>query len=493
MKIFLGAIATETNTLISIPTGAVRFVKNNSQSGRTDPEGAGPLLAEYRRLAEQDGHQVVDGLCCSAKPLGPTVRTVYEALRDQLLGELQASLPVDAVMLYLHGAMVAEGYPDCEGDLLARIRRLVGPKTAIGVELDLHCHFTDRMHRAADIIICYKEYPHVDGLDRAREVYRITMATARGEVQPVTAVYDCKMVGFWNTMREPMTGFVKRMRELEELDGILSISFGHGFPWGDVPESGAKIWVIADQDGELAAAVAQRLGRELWSLRDQTRATCIGLDAAIDLALQDGDGPCVLADIADNPGGGAAGDSTFILRRLVERKVGNAAVGLIYDPGAVAICLEAGAGARFSLRIGGKCGRASGDPIDLSVTVRGLADSHTQTVFGNQEHLGAGAWVQTDDGIDIVIVSVRSQVYGIDGFEGFGIHLRQKKIVAVKSAQHFYAAFAPIASSVLYVSTAGALSWEFAALSYQNRDCNFWPRVADPFSTEPAGVALDRR
>jgi microcystin degradation protein MlrC len=485
MKFFIAQLATETNTFAPSPTGWGGFkdlgiFRGNASS--VEPLGAGHLLAELRRMAEADGHEVIESICAGAHPLGPTVRQVYETLRDQVLEDLVAAMPVGAVQLMLHGAMVAEGYEDCEGDLIARVRAIVGPKVPIGVELDLHCHFTELMREQADVIICFKEYPHIDAIDRARELYRIVMDTAAGLVRPTTGVADCRMVGLWHTTREPMVSFVKRMQSLEGKDGILSVSFGHGFAWGDVPESGAKVWVVTDADQAGADAVAAVLAAELWTMRDAAKPQHMDLDAALARAEAIASGPIILADIADNPGGGAAGDSTFILRRIIELGVKDYAIGCFWDPGAVQICKDAGEGANIDLRLGGKCGPGSGDPLDLRVTVKKVLEVHAQTAWGMSVSLGTSVWLQAAEGRgDIVATALRCQIYGRDAFTGLGIDLEAKKLVIVKSAQHFHSDFAPIAKDVIYVSTPGVVAWDFANIPYRRRDLNYWPRVENPF------------
>ena len=161
-----------------------------------------------------------------------------------------------------------------------------------------------------------------------------------------------------------MAGFVRRMQSFEGRDGVLSVSLGHGFPWGDVPEAGAKLWVVTDDDLAKADALAAQLAREFWALRDATRPAWLDIDAGLDRALAVEGGPVVLADVADNPGGGAPCDSTFILRRVVERRIANVAIGCFWDLGAIQICKDAGVGATLNLRIGGKCvySRRSGGP-----------------------------------------------------------------------------------------------------------------------------------
>lgn len=476
MKIHIAGIATETNTFAMAPTGLAAWEVDHGEGRSAEAQrwhDAG------RRLAARDGHEAHFGLLAAAQPGGTTVQAAYETLRDELLQRLQAAGPVDAVLLVLHGAMVAEACADCEGDLIERVRALVGPGVPIGVELDLHCHFTERMHRHADILIAYKEYPHTDLVERFEELWALTLATAQGRVRPVTAVHDCRMVGFWHTTREPMQGFVAHMKALEARPGVLSVSFGHGFPWGDVPEAGAKVWVVTDGDAALGARLAQELAQQIWAMRQQTAARQSNIGQAMDrLAAHAGGRPLVLADIADNAGGGAGSDSTFILQALVQRGIGQVALAPFWDLGALQVCAEAGVGARLDLRVGGKLGPLSGDPVDLRVTVRALVEDHWQTGLSNHPApCGRSAWVSTDEGLDLVLITRRQQAIGTELFTGLGIDLTTRRGIVVKSSQHFHAAFAPLASEVLYVESPGLLNTDFANIPYRHRSLDYWPRV----------------
>jgi microcystin degradation protein MlrC len=366
--------------------------------------------------------------------------------------------------------------------VIRRCRAIVGPRVPIGVELDLHCHITPAMVEQATAIVTFKEYPHVDIGDRAADLYRLVVAAARGAVRPVSALYDCRMVGMFRTPAAPVRGFVDRLKAAEGRDGVLAVSFGHGFPWGDVEDVGARILVVTDGDPAQAGRLAEAFGREIFALRDQTVTEHLSPDEAIDRARQLGGGPVVLADVADNAGGGAPSDSTFILKRLLERGVRGAAVGCFWDPLAVRFCAEAGAGASFVLRVGGKCGPVSGDPLDLSVTVRSVVPRLEQTgLSGGRAVFGEAAWVEAE-GIDVVLTTIRSQTFAPDAFGNLGLDVRERQLVVVKSTQHFHAAFAPIARAVLYVSTPGAIPPDFAGIPYTKRRTPFWPRVADPFA-----------
>ena len=487
MRIFTAAFETETNTFSPLPTGLRSFERYGIQRG-----GGGPItpalhtgsMLAWRALAERDGHTVVESIAASAEPAGRVLQRVYEGLRDELLGDLAAALPVDVILLYLHGAMAAEGEDDCEGDILARIRALVGSTCAVGVELDLHCHLTARMVEHATALVTFKEYPHDDILDRAAETYAICTAAAGGFIRPVMSLYDCRAIGQWPTTNEPIRSFVRRIRAAEG-DGILSVSFGHGYPWADVADVGAKIVVIADGDRDRADRLAAELGEEFWQMREAARYPAVPIEVGLDEALAAGSAPVVLADGADNAGGGAPSDSTFVARRIIERGIHNVASAAYYDPMAVEICFEAGVGAVLDLRVGGKLGVTSGQPLDLHATVRGLREDHQQQSLIGSMSVGRSAWIEAA-GIDFVLVSVRTQVFAPDIFTGLGIDLAGKRIIVVKSLQHFYRKFAPLAGRIIYLGAPGALRFDAENIAYTKRDLRYWPRVADPFAPAPA-------
>jgi microcystin degradation protein MlrC len=483
MKIFAATLVTETNTFAVVPTGRSDFEIYGIHLGDAslkDPAGVGAMHAELRRLAEPDGHQVVESLCAFAQPAGRTLRAVYEEFRERILADLKAALPVDAVQLYLHGAMVADGYDDCEGDLIERVRHIVGAGVHIGVELDLHCHFSEQMRANADAIICYKEYPHTDILDRARELYRIAIDHVSGKISPMMACYDTRMVGKWATTSEPMLSFVAQMKALEGKDGVLSVSLGHGFQAGDVADSGARVWVITDGDAGKAAKLAAQVGQDFWDMRT-IDPPAPPLPEVLQQASQSKAVPVILADTGDNPGGGAMGDATFVLRALLDAGIHDAALGHFWDLGAVHLCCSAGVGAKLDLRIGGKCGPLSGDPVDLRVTVRAIRENQFELGLGMRMPLGSVVWVQSEQGLDLVLCTVRSQVFSPSTFQELGIDVLSKQIVVVKSNQHFHQHFAPIAGEIVYLMTPGTTDRNVAAIPYKIRSLNYWPRVENPF------------
>ncbi len=481
MNVFLASLLAETNSFAVCPTGYAAFEEQGIRRRAddvADPMGILPAIEAVREAAERHGVNLIEGLCAAAQPMGPVVHAAYVSLRDELLDGLMAALPVAAVFLLLHGAMTTDQIDDCEGDLLARVRTIVGPTVPIGVSLDPHCHLTRRMTEATDIIVAYKEYPHTDTAETAVAAFDLMIAAARGAIVPRLGVHDCRMMGLWPTTSGPMAGFVERMREIEAQSGILSVSLGHGMAYGDVAEAGSKLWVLTDGDAASARALARQLVSDLYDLRETIRTQFTSLENALDrLADWDGERPMVLADVADNPGGGAMGDSTFILRALIDKGFARVALGGLWDPGAVQICREAGEGAAFVMRLGGKTGGPSGSPVDVRATVMRVLDEHWQDDFGSRASLGPSAWVRTEGNIDIVLISRRQQVLGIDLFTGIGIDLRDLCGVVVKSMHHFQHSFSASIGGIVYVDTPGLMRTDFESIPFVHRSTDYWPRV----------------
>lgn len=489
-RIFTACLGTETNSFSPIPTGMELFkstmmVRDGRHGDR--PNLFGLPLITWRNKSVERGWTVIESLGAFATPAGDTTRATYETLRDEILADLRGALPVDAVMLNLHGAMIADGYPDAEGDLLMHVRAIVGPDVFVGAELDLHCHLTELKVASTNALVIYKEYPHVDVVERAEELFAIAEAALDGRCRPVMAMHDCRMLGIYPTTREPLVGFVSKMKSLEGKDGILSVSLAHGFPWGDTPEVGTRMLVVADGDAAKAAALAQRLGDEVFAAREQFVPPFLTIDGAIDkvLARNTSDRPMVLADVADNPGIGAAGDSTFMLKRLIDRKAGGVAMSPFWDPGATLLAFDAGEGARLRMRIGGKLGPASGPPVDVEVTVMKLVRNAFQPFGGAMAPLGNMAWLRIggpadEDAIDVVVNDHRMQSFHPDCFTVVGIDIGKRRGLVVKSTQHFHAGFAPVAEEILYVSAPGTGSMDMKTLPFTRVKRPLWPLVANP-------------
>ncbi len=455
MRIFTASLATETNTFAPLPTDRLAFEETAYFPPGVHPETptlcSAPVVAARRLRAE--GHTVIEGTATWAEPAGLVGRGTYEALRDEILGQLGAALPVDVALFGLHGCMVADGYDDCEGDLLSRARAIV-PDAVIGAELDLHAHLTEAMVNAADVVIAFKEFPHTDFLARAEDLVRLCMATAEGKERPVPALYDMRRIGGYMTSREPGRSFTDRLIALEGRDGILSASIIHGYQAADVYDMGMKVLVYGDGDATRAGAVAEALAREILSWTPAQETPHYKPEAAIDKAVATKGQPVVLADRWDNPGGGVAGDSTVLLRALLARPDVPAAIGAMWDPIAVKLATAAGAGAKLHLRFCGKATPQSGEPVDAVVHIRSVSDNLLIPFEQSVVSLGAAACVSIGS-LDVVLASTRAQTFSPEAFTRMGVDLRQKKVVAVKSSNHFYAAFAPLAADVLYVDSGG--------------------------------------
>ena len=482
MKLFIASLSTETNSFSPLPTGRLSFEEGaiSREASRGPVQYWSAPMKIWRDAAEAKGWDVAESLTAHAQPAGPTVRQVYEEFRDEILADLEAALPVDAILLSLHGAMIADGYDDCEGDLISHCRRIAGPKAVIGGLLDPHCHLTEAMLEDATLLVAYKEYPHVDIPERARDLFRLAADAAEGNTTPVMRDYDCHMICAMHTPYEPMRGFVDMLAEREREDGILSLSLAHGFPWGDHERVGARMLAITDGDGERASSLAKEIGDHLFSLRREIMRPYPDISGALDRATAANNGPVVLADVSDNAGGGAPSDATFLLEAMLERGVTDAVTGIYWDPIAVRICREAGEGATLDLRLGGKCGPMSGNPLDLTVTVRRIASGLTQRFGELASALGEMVWLEAN-GIDIVVNDHRTQTFHPEAFTGLGIDLAEKRIVCVKSSQHFHAGFAPIASEVIHVATPGSITPDYASIPYTKRKPNYWPRMENPF------------
>lgn len=482
MRIFIATMGTETNSFSPIPTGMNAFAEYEYWDGdgscRPPVWGNIPLV-EWRRLAESDGHEIVESLCAFAMPAGPVTRVAHETVRDRILADL-ADARADLVLFNLHGAMVAEGEDDCEGDLLARARAIVGSEVPILAELDLHAHLSHRMVSSADMLVAYKEYPHTDIADRAVDLYHLAIRVQRRDIAPRAGVGETRMLMKMRPTVQPMRGYVDRLYAMERDDNVLSASLLHGFPFGDVADLGARALVYCDGDGDVAQRRAAALARELWDMREAISTHYLDIDAALDVALGQS-GPVVIADGADNSGSGAPSDSTFILDRMIARALPSAALAGLWDPVAVGFARDAGVGATIPIRLGGKCGPTSGSPLDVVATVMGESANHRQTgLSGGMQDLGPSVWLRIGS-IDVIVITQRQQVLAPDIFTGLGCSVEDKQVIVVKSAQHFNAGFGPIVRATIYAAAPGCAPPDVRLLALTK--CGpLWPRIDNPFA-----------
>lgn len=478
MRVYTAVLATETNSFSPIPTGLDAFLKGGGyfpagQHPETPTLFGAPFLV-CRAEAVRRGWRLFEGPCAFAQPGGLTTKEAWDRFRTELLDGLRSALPIDMVILGLHGAMIAEGCDDCEGEILAAVRELVGPKAIVGAVLDPHCHLSEAMQTQADLLILFKQYPHDDIHDRTVELVERCSAMAAGDLRLTRASHDLQMVSPVFTSYAPGSDILARMLELEARPGVVSVSLAQGFAWGDVADMGSKTLVYTRDNPALAAAVAAELGEWIYAQRESLSERRPEIDEALDMALNTA-GPVVIAEGSDNAGGGASADSTLVLRRMLERGITDAALGPVWDPVAVSFAFDAGIGARLALRIGGKVGPASGQPLDAMVTVRALRRDMSQTAFGiSQYPLGDCALVEID-GIEVVLTSKRSQALDTDLFTNLGCDLAAKSVVVVKSTQHFYSSYAKIAAQVISAETPGTVSLNLKSFDYRKIRHPKWP------------------
>lgn len=489
MMVYIGSFFTETNTFSPVPTGMSAFLESKivRDASSTSEVMASQQMRTFRDCAERAGYSVTEGISAFAQPGGITVKETFEFIRELILNDIAKNPHFDIVLLALHGAMIADGYDDCEGNLLSEIRALL-PNAVIGAVLDPHCHLTQAMLEAADILITAKEYPHVDFADRARELFDICHRTATGTVTPTHATIDTEMIGVYPTLSSPMAGIVSMLRSIESKPGVLSASIVHGFPWGDVADVGTRVLVYTDGNVQMAREYALDVARPLYAKRFELLPDYPTIDEALDRAILQ-DGLVILADNGDNPGGGAPGDSTFFIRALIERNIVGAVIGCIFDPAVVNVCADVGVGGHLSVRLGGKTGPTSGDPVDLAVEVKAIIENHSQTVFGGRRSVGRTVWLRHQQ-IDILVNSIRVQTFSSDMFTGCGLSMDDKKVVIVKSSRHFEAGFRDISEHLWVVGSPGTLTIDFANLPYTKRNSHFFPRIDDPWAG--SGMLADR-
>ncbi len=485
-RVFLGSIATESNMFSPLRTNLQDFKDSFFAPPGQHPPTPTLCSAIYpvaRSRAAELGWTLIEGTATWAEPGGIVNQRTWEFLRDQLLEELRAALPIDIVLLGLHGAMVSQGCLDCEGELIEAVRAIVGPGTIIGVTFDPHSHLSKKRLEGTDLITVFKEFPHTDFVETAGNLIDLVKNTDAGRIAPVISTFDCKMIEVLPTSREPMRSFVDRLKALEGRGNILSVSVIHGFMAGDVPDLGARIIVITDDAKNEGDELARRLGMELFSLRGTTRPDFLSPEEALDRALAAAEGPVVIADVWDNPGGGVPGDSTIILREMMARNIGNAALATIWDPIAVRTSMSAGEGACLQLRFGGKMSPVGGEPIDACITVRRIVPDAVQSFGESVVPLGDSVWIEVG-GIDVILNTVRSQVFNPDVFSNLGIDPTAKAMLVVKSTNHFHDAFSRIAPEILYATVEGPYPNNPVTNGYRNLRRKIWPLLENPHDPE---------
>ena len=478
-RVFVASMATENNTFSPLGMDMDSFRAALYARAGQHPDYptlcSAPIVVARRYASDYDWH-LIEGSAYWAEPGGIMLHTTYENLRDSLLKEVQQALPLDAVILGLHGAMVADGYDDCEGDLLYRIRQLAGDNCLITATMDPHNHLTPAKLRSSDFLMCFKEFPHTDFVDCAEKLVFFTKRFLDGSLQPSYSVFDCRMIDIFPTSYEPMKGFIAKIRHIEKTsEEVIAISLIHGFMAADVPEMGTKILVVTDNAAQQGDILAKELAQEIFSMKGSNMLSIISMEEAVIKASQCRQKPVVLADVWDNPGGGVPGDSTHLLSYLLQKKVKNVAFSSLWDPQAVKECMAAGTGAQIRLQFGGKSCAAVGKPIDRQVQIKHIAKKAFQSFGASKVSLGEAVVIELD-GIEAIIHSSHIQTYEPDIFYNLGINLDKKDLIVVKSTNHFLHAFSRLTNHIYYVDAPTC----YPNNPKTNRYCKvrrpFWPK-----------------
>ncbi len=488
MRIAVGGVSHETSTFALLPTTVKDFESGfGLYRGQEMVErftGANICTGGFIDGANEHGFELVPLLWTFAYPSGVITADTYAALKGEFLTRLRtadAEQQIDGVLLDLHGSMVVEGIPDGDGDLIAAVREVVGPDRPVMVTFDLHSNHTQRRVQAANAVIGFDTYPHVDMAERGREAATLMVKTLRGEIRPVSALRQIPL--FWSTPcqvsgHQPMDDAIAHLHEMEQRPGILSMTVATGFPWADVSHVGVSVIAVADGDPQLAHDAAQEYANWVWENRRRWYVPPLATSDAVAKGQAAGRFPIILADHADNTGGGAPGDSTEILRTLMEMNLEDVLVLYIVDEEAVRLAHEAGTGSTIRLPVGGKSHPIQGPPIEMEAEVVALSEgdfTYDGPMYaGLTGNMGRSAWLRQGS-TSVVVVTAREQPLGPAFARTLGIAVEQMKYIVLKSAAHFRAAFESMAGSIHSVDAAGIHTHLLGELDYQSGRRDVFP------------------
>ena len=494
MRIAIGGISHETSSFAKVPTRLADF-----ESGFGLFRGAEVVrrftdsnicTGGFIEAANALGFEVVPLLWGFAYPSGLIVREDYEVLKQEFLDRLRLAEseggPVDGVLLDLHGAMVVEGIDDGDGDFVEAVRNTVGPERPIGVTFDLHANHTQRRVTAATVIVGFDTFPHVDMAERGREAAELLVRTIRGEIRPLMHLHQLPL--FWNTPTQvtslpPMNEVMQRVHDLERRPGVLSVTLATGFPWADVPDVGASLITVVDRDVALAKSTADELGTWIWENRERWFHPPKSVSDALDEGERIGRFPIVLADHADNTGGGSPGDATEVLQTFLDRKLSDAVILYIVDSDVAQRAHQAGIGQTITVDVGGKSDPLQGPPVRMTAKIKGISMgdfTYDGPMYaGLTGNMGCSAWLQ-QDGVNVVVVTAHEQPLGPAFAKTLGLDCTSMKYIAVKSAAHFRASFEKFAGSIFNIDTRAIHTHDFKQLAYRKRKRAVFPVEIPP-------------
>ncbi|MEM9472993.1 MAG: M81 family metallopeptidase [Pseudomonadota bacterium] len=485
-KVLLAEIMHETNTFNRIATVKADFETRYWHEGTKATSalaGTNTEIAGFIEAAEQYDWALEIPLAASASPSGPMAAGDWDRVKQLILQPLRNGQRFDAVVLVLHGSMVTETTLDAEGDLLREVRMLAGADSLIAVTLDMHANVSEAMIAAADMMMAYRTYPHVDQRERALHMARLMQDVLQGGPWPRLVMARMPMMDAANhgqtAAGQPMPGLLKLADKLEERDGVICASIQIGFPWSDVPDIGPSV-VMTASDDHAGRVAAQELMQAVWQSRAETQLEFATPAEAMALAGRGtaGDKPLVLADFADNPAGGAYGDSPNLLRAMIGAKLERAAFATISDPASVAGAATAGVGARVRLSLGGKGAPDLTPPLEVEAEVINLADGGFICAGpmwrGVSFSMGATAVLRIAD-IDVIVSSAPTAVMDLNVFRSVGIEPQKLTTIGLKSRNHFKAAYGPIARETMLVDAGGIASMRLQQLTFRKIPRPIWP------------------
>jgi len=477
-KVLSAEIAHETNTFNIRPTTLQCFRDRYLLEGESALAVRGDKnteLAGFLDVGRDHGWRIKHVISAAAGPGGVVTRNAFETLTAPLIAASKGDW--DGVFLMLHGAMVTDFCGDGEGEILRRLRAIIGPDIPIAVTLDPHANVSVAMCDLAQILVSYTTYPHVDLRATGRRAAELLQRTMSGDIRPQTLRAHRPMLEEANGGRTDLGPMIERhalARAFEMRKGVYAISINGAFPCADIAEVGPTVLITCDGESPTHRQIAETIADDVWNLRhDRLNSYLSSSEAASVASTWNGDaGPLVIADYADNPGSGAYGDATNLLAALILSKIGNACFGPLVDPTAAAILNDHPVGSEVTLDIGGVIApEFGGGPINVTGTVEWTGDGRvvgSGPILGGLERSFGATAVLKVGGIDILIVSIAHQLLDLKQFETFGIDPARKAVVALKSMQHFRAAFAPISGRIIVCDSGALCTLDYGSMGYKN-------------------------
>jgi microcystin degradation protein MlrC len=487
-RVLVALLRQESHSFVPGVTSLADFELNGITHGAEVLRRAGNREMDgYLDVADAEGVELVPLFDAMAHS-GPVVADdAFEHFVGMLIEGVKANLDsIDGVMLGLHGAMVTESLDDAEGEILSRVREVVGPDVPIAATFDLHTHMTARMAENADIIVGYQTCPHVDLRRTGKAAMDILVRTIRGEVRPKVSMRKYRMMTTSETHDDrmlPNKRVIDRLHEAEKDPRILAATAFCTQPWLDISELGWSTVMVTDDAPDFGQETADSIARTAWDHRDEYLLQKTDVDEAIDTALS-GEGLFALSEGADSTTAGGLGDGNLLLKALLARTDLTApCVLMVRDGDAVAECIAAGIGGTVTTTLGGKYNPKFYSPVEVTGTVRTLSDGHYLNHYGGIRWLEMGPTAVLEVGsISIMVTTHRPRMVDYEAYLSVGLDPRLAKIVQPKSAGAYREYYEKIATCI-DVDVPGPAGSDLTALPYTRIPRPLWPW--DPDLTTP--------